>query len=235
MKQQNNILTKIEERLVNLSDRINGNPEKGILGINPWIESNPTITDPNAYEIMSCQIEYAELLAELKQYYDETGYPKIILEGRTHKTTHCDLPRLHPIIGDCMFGLIKMEKLRNIEKHPFFNMDEPGALYFEIKVSQISCDYELADSQEMRSIKKELLCKLISVPFYIWQEKRTDPNYKYDNEQEFKQLLDMAALLETTQKSCQYKEQIDALLSKIRTDYKYASSSEVKKTYNKNN
>ena len=63
----------------------------------------------------------------------------------------------------------------------------------------------------------------MSVPFYIWQVQRTEPNYQFDNEHEFNGLKEMFALYETTENPCQYKIQIENLLSKIEEDYKYKS------------
>ena len=35
-----------------------------ITGINNWIKGNPLVTDPNAYEIMDCNVTLAEYIAE---------------------------------------------------------------------------------------------------------------------------------------------------------------------------
>ena len=35
--------------------------------INNWIKQHPEVTDPNAYEIMDCNVSLAELLSEYAQ------------------------------------------------------------------------------------------------------------------------------------------------------------------------
>ena len=62
-------LTELETKTENLTNRIDG--------INTWIKSNPEVTEPNVYEIMDCNVQYAELVAEYVTYYNENGWPFI--------------------------------------------------------------------------------------------------------------------------------------------------------------
>ena len=52
---------------------------------------------------------------------------------------------------------------------------------------------------DMSRIKKEILCKSVSIPFYIWQERRTNPNFQYDNTTEFNELKEMYSLYSEVQ------------------------------------
>ena len=56
---------------------VSGCKKVRIEGINTWIKNNPQVTDPNVYEIMDCNVQYAELVAELVAYYNEFGWPEI--------------------------------------------------------------------------------------------------------------------------------------------------------------
>ena len=59
------------EKLTNLIDRIRGyvNADgEHVDGIIDWISKNPD-TDPNVYEIMDCNVQFAEILAELRARY----------------------------------------------------------------------------------------------------------------------------------------------------------------------
>lgn len=53
---------RIEDKTRNLANKIGG--------INNWIKNNPQVTDPNAYEIVTCNVEFAEVLSEYAKKYD---------------------------------------------------------------------------------------------------------------------------------------------------------------------
>lgn len=214
-------LEQIEERIANLSNRING--------INTWIKNNPQVTDPNVYEIMDCNVQYAEVVAELVTYYNEQGWPEIneetgdmMLEKNWPRSARvADLPYLHPDLANCFLGLCTMETLRDFPMHPFIQKSESYDMYATLRMRQLTGTYVLGKTEEDRRIKRELICKSMSVPFYIWQVQRTEPNYQFDNEQEFNGMKDMFALYEASEEPCQYKIQIQNLLSKIEENSKF--------------
>lgn len=214
-------LEQIEERITNLSNRING--------INTWIKNNPQVTDPNVYEIMDCNVQYAEVVAELVAYYNEQGWPEIneetgdmMLEKKWPRSARvADLPYLHPDLANCFLGLCTMETLREFPTHPFIQKSESYDMYATLRMRQLTGTYVLGKTEEDRRIKRELICKSMSVPFYIWQVQRTEPNYQFDNEQEFNSMKDMFALYEASEEPCQYKIQIQNLLSKIEENSKF--------------
>lgn len=219
-------LEKIIAKANVLDRRLNGytnESDEYVSGIIDWIKSNPN-TDPNIYEIMDCNIEYAEILAALKAYYEQTGYPIIIDKGEQRKATIQDLPKLHSVLGNCFFALAELDDLRDIEHHPFCNEKEAHSMYCAIKTSQLELNYILATDPGLRKIKKEILCKSMSVAFYIWQTKRTEPNYQYDNMTEFEEMKEAYALYESTESPCQFASQIQALCAKINVDYKFNTS-----------
>ena len=88
--------------------------------------------------------------------------------------------------------------------------------------------YILPSTQEDRKIKRELICKSMSVPFYIWQVQKAEPNYKYDNQLEFDKMKEMFCLYRDSEKPCQFEEQIIGLFAKIEKDYKYNKSQRTK-------
>lgn len=73
--------------------------------INQWIKNNPQVTDPNAYEIMDCNVSLAELLSEYAQIDNSR-----VLQNAAMK---------HPEIESCYFGVVEMDELRDTAHHPF--------------------------------------------------------------------------------------------------------------------
>lgn len=179
-----------------------------VTGINDWIKSNPQVTDPNAYEIMDCNVSLAEVFSE---------YAKIdtsrILQNAAAK---------HPEIEPCYFGVVEMDSLRDTAHHPFFQSKEANDLYCAVKRSQLSMDYEIPEDMETRRIKKELLCKSMSVPFYIWQVQRENPDYKYDNAAEFSGMKAMLDIYKS-EGNTQFVPEIEAMFNVIEKNYKYSN------------
>lgn len=208
-------LEQIEERIKSLSDRISG--------INTWIKNNPQVTEPNVYEIMDCNVQFAEIVAQLTAYYNEFGWPETTseLDEVSKGAKVADLPYIHPTLGGCYLGLYQMEKLREFPIHPFIQTEEANEIYAAVRMRQLSGTYALGTTEEDRRIKRELICKSMSVAYYIWQVKQTEPDYQYDNETEFNGMKEMFTLYQESETPCQFKEQISKMFSKIETDYKY--------------
>lgn len=185
--------------------------------INKWIKNNPN-TDPNVYEIMDCNIQLAQYISKYRTYHTTIKPIKEISE----------LVDEYPILRGCINEIKAMENLRNIEAHPFLIQEEPKALFSAIKESQKAMDYNEPEDDTMKIIKKELLCKSMSVPFYIWQVHRTEPDYQYDNVIEFTQMNDMLTLYKTDE-TPQFESELEALFSKIEKDYKYQEQDNSKK------
>lgn len=213
-------LEQIDEKLTILIERIRGYVNKDgeyVDGINDWINKHPG-TDPNAYEIMDCNVRFAEILAELRAYY--------VAAGRISATAQNAVPYMiafHPGIEECYYVLETMDELRDTENHPFFTTPEASEMYYSIKCCQDFASYVLPQDDVMRNIKRETLCKAMSVPFYIWQEHRTEPNYQYDNQSEFEGMKEAFALYEASEEPCQFARQVAALHDKIDRDYKYST------------
>lgn len=228
----------IRSDLINLNNRIKG--------INSWIREHPDITDPNAYEIMDCNIAYAELISQLNVAHNlEYGPLKIpapVLQTELNEAESKDgieaytvLPPTEPPVGiylttiypeaaETMYELGQMAALRSLDTHPFFNMPEAKAMYDQIQASQIAANYDVPEDEGMRRIKRELLCKSMSVPFYIWQVKRTEPNYQYDNMIEFEGMKQMNALYQASCSPAQFASNVDALHTAIDSTYKYRTT-----------
>lgn len=219
-------LEKTSEKLTCLIERIRGyvNDEgEYVDGINDWINKHPG-TDPNAYELMDCNVQFAEILAELRAYYVATG--------RIAATAQNAVPYMiafHPEIEECYYVLETMDSLRDTENHPFFTTPEANEMYYSVKCCQDFASYVLPQDESMRRIKREVLCKSMSVPFYIWQVHRTEPDYKYDNQVEFEGMKEAFALYESSEEPCQFARQVQALHDKIETDYKYSTPKEIDK------
>lgn len=180
-----------------------------VTGINKWIKSNPQEKDPNAYEIMDCNVSLAELFSE----YAEVDYSRVLQNAAAK----------HPEIEPCYFGVVEMDSLRDTEHHPFFQSKEANDLYCAVKRSQLSMDYDVPANSETRRIKKELLCKSMSVPFYIWQTQRKDPEYQYDDVTEFSGMKAMLDIYKS-EGNTQFVPEIEALFGVIEKNYKYSET-----------
>lgn len=193
-------LEQLKNETQNLTQRV--------IGINNWIKSNPQVTDPNAYEIMDCNVSLAEIFSEYSSFDNSKVLQNIAIK--------------HPEIESCYFGVVEMDELRDTAHHPFFQGQEAKALYAAVKKSQISMDYDIPEDIETRRIKKELLCKSMSVPFYIWQVQRTEPEYEYDNITEFNSMKAMLDIYKQ-EGNTQFVPEIEALFGVIEKNYKYSN------------
>lgn len=207
-------IEQLEQRLSSLRTRLHG--------INEWIRNNPTITDPNAYEIMDCNIAFAEIIRELKDYYVSIGEISEDLDTYAGPMATVNfMANGHPDIEYCYHELGIMADLRHIATHPFFTTPEVDQLYCSIKSCQDFANYDIPNSEDERRIKRELLCKSMSVPFYIWQVQRTEPYYQYDNEVEYEGINQMDALYQSDETPAQFADAVSNLKALITSSYKY--------------
>ena len=176
--------------------------------INNWIKQHPEVTDPNAYEIMDCNVSLAELLSEYAQIDNSR-----VLQNAAMK---------HPEIEPCYFGVVEMDELRDTAHHSFFQSQEANDLYCAIKQSQLSMNYDIPEELETRKIKKELLCKSMSVAFYIWQVHRNEPDYQYDNTTEFNEMKLMLDIYKQ-EGNTQFVPEIEAMFHVIENNYQYGN------------
>lgn len=131
-------------------------------GINGWISDNRK-TDPNFYEICDCWISFG-LLAHHSTYLQEEN----------------DFKTVSYFLTSCREQMAIMEYLRGISKDPFLTENKDARALYNCVVSDATrclTDYD--------SITCELIKKSLSVPFYIWQEKSNNSEFKYDNKNEF--------------------------------------------------
>lgn len=194
-------LEELQREIQNLAARTKG--------INTWIKQNPHITDPNAYEITDCNVTLAEILGTFQTI--------------ATKEVSANTLSSYPEIIDCYNQITEMDQLRDTKNHPFFQSEEAKKLYEAVKQSQSMMNYEVPENMETRRIKKELLCKSMSVPFYIWQVHRTEPEYEYDNINEFNGMKDMLDIYKQ-EGNTQFVPEIEGLFQVIEKNYKYSET-----------
>ena len=134
-------------------------------GINGWISDNRK-TDPNFYEICDCWISFGLLAHQVNNSTD-------LHEADEFKTVSY-------FLTSCREQMAIMEYLRGISKDPFLAENKDARALYNCVVSDATrclTDYD--------SITCELIKKSLSVPFYIWQEKSNNSEFKYDNKNEF--------------------------------------------------
>lgn len=199
-------VAQVEEKMNKLEERVKQ--------INTWIKENPQVTDPNVYEIMDCNVRLAECTSELVQCYQQASNKEEVEK---------ELETSRPAMENCYRQLGEMDVLRDTEHHPFFQSSAANSLYMELIKVQASGSYELPTEETDRQVKRELLCKSMSVPFYIWQVQRTEPDYRYDNVTEYNQMKDMLTLYKETG-TTQFVPEIEELFTTIEKNYKYSET-----------
>lgn len=134
-------------------------------GINDWISDNRE-TDPNFYEICDCWISFGLLAHEVNNNTD------------LHEAS--DFKMVAHFLTSCREQMAIMEDLRNISADPFLTGNNDARELYNGVVRDASMCLTNYDS-----ITSELIKKSLSVPFYIWQEKRNNSEFMYDNKNEF--------------------------------------------------
>ena len=155
-------------------------------GINSWIEANLN-TDPNFHEMVDCMVEYGKLAKQYDKYYQKAGYPTFDNGSEEVEATHYHLALVSPKLKEAQSELSKMWNLRR--KSPFFEDETVREFTTELSMRTQIAEYNVPEDKEIERIKKEVLCKTASIYFYIWQVKQTNPDYQYDNEAEWNNLL----------------------------------------------
>lgn len=134
---------------------------------NDQVRNNPN-EDLNMDEIMDCHISVAELLSQYGPF----------INGRDLFTI--------PEIAGCINGLSDMYALRSEKLNSYFiEVPAAGEMFQRVTASINKMNYEVFPDAVARDAKKEMLCKTVSVPFYIWQQERKVPEYQYDNVGEY--------------------------------------------------
>lgn len=165
------------------------NIDKEYKRINSWIENNPD-TDPNFYEMVDCIVEYGKISRLYDGYFDEVGYP--YLKERDCLATHYDIPLIVPKMHSLHSELDKMISLR--KKSPFFKDDIARDFFDYLYYKAVIAEYNNPSDVQISRIKKDVLCKTAGIYFYIWQVQQKEPDYKYDNDLEWRELTDKYAI-----------------------------------------
>ena len=168
-----------------------------IEGINNWIKENPD-TEANFYEIMDIYVECSKLTTRAVKYYNIVGYPFYHEEER--QATHYDITRINPKISSCWDGLSEMLRLRKIDASSrimnrstpnFANEPEIVNMFTELSYRGSSGEFYVPENPVLEQLQKAVMCKSVSIPFYIWQVQQNQPDYKYDNGEEFDKLKEL--------------------------------------------
>ena len=206
--------------------------------INDWVAQNPD-TDPNYYEYIEQLVRFGELAADVSKYFDQVGWPT---DEKGKELTHYDAWRSTPELETCHAELLKLAQARENGKKGFTDPDtNPEAVEFlrELRTRCTIGEYFTSNDPDYRKMKQKLICMSFSVPFYIWQVQRKEPNYQYDNSSEFdtmKKMRDLNVSLYPTQYSeydkddnliyegPQFGNYIDAMFDQIEKSYKYSDA-----------
>ena len=194
-------------------------------GINSWIEANIN-TDPNFCEMVDCMVEYGKLTKLYDKYYQKAGYPTFNNGSEEVEATHYHLALVSPKLKEAQSELSKMWNLRR--KSPFFEDETVREFTNELSMRTKIAEYYVPKDKEIERIKKEILCKTASIYFYIWQVKQTNPDYQYDNEAEWNNLLQAYEIYKDAVKYVgpQFGKEIEKMHKEINKSYKYSDTEE---------
>ena len=192
-------------------------------GINSWIEANIN-TDPNFYEMVECMVEYGKLVKQYDKYYQKAGYPTFDNGSEEVEATHYHLALVSPKLKEAQSELSKMWDLRR--KSPFFEDETVREFTNELSLRAKIAEYYVPEDKEIERIKKEVLCKTAGIYFYIWQVKQTNPDYQYDNEAEWNNLLQAYEIYKDAAKYVgpQFGKELEKMHAVINENYKYSDN-----------
>lgn len=213
-------------------------------GINNWIEENEK-TDPNFYEMVDCMVEYGTLASQYDLYFQHVGYPTIIKDEEETEATHYDLTTIASKLREAQMEEAKMWSLRN--SSPFFNDDVVRDFVTELSMRSQIAEYNIPKDKEIEALKKQILAKTAGIYFYIWQTKQNEPEYQYDNVEEWKGLQDAyniykdAVGVEFMYRGVNYEEyegpqfgmQLEKMFKEIEKNYKFSEEKESNLRVNK--
>ena len=161
--------------------------------INHWIQEHPEVNDHNMYEYTQVLVEFGEILAEANEYYKKNGYP----ENVDKQGGKYEIPYKVAEFNEVNEEIKKLVKLRNLNNrnesstHLFTSVPEVRKFLTELEKRIFSSEYIIPNNLDIKKIKKEILCKCMGIAFYIWNTKRNEPEYIYDNINEFEMLQEM--------------------------------------------
>ena len=173
--------------------------------INNYIQDNMN-TVPNFREMVDSVIEYGKLISQFASYYNRNGYPIIEDEGR--EASNYEIAVVNQDVRDVQEGIYQMMQLRG--NHQFFSDPTARAFMNELANASAVGGYYISEDSQVDNLKKEILCQVAAIYFYIWDTKQREPNYVYDNVSEWDALNEKYAL---------YKELVGVQERRANDDY----------------
>ena len=163
-------------------------------------------TVPNFREMVDSVIEYGKLISQFASYYNRNGYPIIEDEGR--EASNYEIAVVNQDVRDVQEGIYQMMQLRG--NHQFFSDPTARAFMNELANASAVGGYYISEDSQVDNLKKEILCQVAAIYFYIWYTKQREPNYVYDNVSEWDALNEKYAL---------YKELVGVQERRANDDY----------------
>lgn len=178
-------MEEIKRKAQNLKNRV--------AGINNWIQEHQEVTEPNMYEYTQVLVEFGEILSEADEYYKKHGYPENIDAQSGHYEISHKVAEFNEV-NEEIKKLVNLRNLNNIQDNPdiiFTSVPEVRDFLTELEYRTYTADYKIPNDLEIAKIKKEILCKCMGIAFYIWNTQRKEPEYIYDNKNEYEMLQGM--------------------------------------------
>ena len=150
-------------------------------GINGWIAENPNVTEPNMYEMIDCVTQLG-IIAREQGVGDMPG--KFPAAGSDLATLYAEWNKMYR-------ARMSWDKVQAQE----FSVNKTTALYaYFTDLNMRCCTGEFRYPEDIAGRKEFLECckKIGSISLYINQQRLENPNFVYDNQAEYRDLMDMA-------------------------------------------
>ena len=104
-----------------------------------------------------------------------------------------------------------MIKLYNINNDPILNSnDEINSLYSSLYQSTRSKSYQIPADEVERKIKRELISESLKINYYIAESLDKDPNFKYNNEDEYDNYIKIFTTYLNSSEEPEFKNELEA-------------------------
>lgn len=183
------------------------------------------------YEYIDCLVQFGEIVREMTLYYDKNGWPK--QEKSDEEFTRYEVWKCDPELTACFLELKGLKEMRKIGQEGFGTLSSDLMIHDYLATLEYRCvtgEYMIPEQSNMVALKRELLCKSFSIPFYIWQVKRMEPVYQYDNMAEWNNVLAMYNQYDTNSPvhdlyddyvGPQFGYFIEQVIDRVNQNYKY--------------
>ncbi len=177
--------------------------------------------------MIECLTEYASLASEYYDCCEKSGYiTDTYGDDELGASKRYELLSEFNTLNEVRDEVYKMFTLRN--DSTFFEDREAKEFSDNLMIQATIGSYNNPENDRIAEIKKFVLKKVVGVYFYIWQVKQSNPDYQYDNEAEWNNLLQAYEIYKDAVKYVgpQFGRELEKMHKEINKSYKYSNTEE---------